>query len=647
MGRLFVRYLPQRESGDRPKYLHSVLLCLFISGSRVSESLGAIMNPSHRLFALRTSVRLTLATLSLVTVSAYGAEALDTVTVTANRMPTENALAPTTLITRTDIERLQITDLPTLLSRQPGISVSVSGGLGKQSSIFMRGTNSDHVLVLVDGIKWQSATSGAAAIQNFPVEQIERIEIVRGPRSGLYGAEAIGGVIQIFTRQGKQGLTPYGKITYGSHNSKQIAAGLTGGDEKTSYNVSFNHDSTDGINAHQNDNPDNDGYRSRSLSAKIQHQLTDKIDIGANVIRSEGFNDYDGFNVTADNKSELVEQVLGINSQVQISQIWLASMNLGESRDQAHDFVNGTANGAFSTRHRFANLSNTFKLTPEHTINIGFDYDIDQVTSTTNFVETSRDNKALFVSWQGNVAKHSWLLSARHDDNEAYGNNNTGTAEWGYKLDDTLTLTANIGTAFKAPTFNQLYWPTTAFFVGNPDLNPEKSKSYGLGLVATPTWGQWSIQTYKTEVRDLLLYVFPTTKNVNKAKIKGIEFDVATDLLGWDVAANASLLKPEDEQSGNILPRRAQRLANIFVDKQWGAFSAGASVKLRGHSFDNAANTTRLGGYGLLDLRIAYQVTADWTIQAKLDNAFNKRYQTVRDYNSLDRTVMFTLSYQP
>jgi len=601
-----------------------------------------------RHFALRTSVRLTLATLALSSFSVHADKALDTVTVTANRMPTENALAPTTVITRADIDRLQINDLPSLLSRQTGIDVTVNGGIGKSSSIFMRGTNSDHVLILVDGVKWQSATLGSSSIQHFPVEQIERVEIVRGPRSGLYGAEAIGGVIQIFTRKGKAGKpTPYAKVGFGSDKTTQLAAGVRGGNENTNYSVSVSHDETDGIDAYQGGNPDEDGYRSKSIAANVQHHITDKIEIGANIMRAEGFNDYDSefdSSLTSDYKAESVEQVLGLNSKLQLTDKWLLAINLGESRDESDNFFNNSATSTFNTRHRYANVTNTIDLSPEHTLNVGFDYDVDDVDSTTVYDEESRDNKAAFISWQGNAGQNSWLISARHDDNEAYGNNDTGTAEWGYAINTGLTMTASIGTAFKAPTFNDLYFPG----FGSPELQPEKSKNYGLGINGQQGWGQWGVQAYQNEVRDLLAYDSTfSLKNIAEAKIKGIEFDVATQIMGFDLAANASFIDPEDEQTGKTLRRRAQRLANIMLDKRWGDFSAGTSWKLHGHSYDDAANTSRVGGYGLLDLRIAYDVTSEWSMQANLSNVFDKEYETVEGYNSLDRTVMFTVSYQP
>jgi vitamin B12 transporter len=620
------------------------------------------MKQLHGHFALSTSTRLLLSSIAAITLSTsiQADEALENITVTANRMPSVNVLAPNSVITRADIERLQITDLPNLLSRQPGIDLTVNGGIGKESNISMRGTNSDNVLVLVDGVKWHSATSGGPSLQHFPIEQIERVEIVRGSRSGLYGSEAIGGVIQIFTRKGQQGVSPYARIGYGTHNSKQAAAGVSGGNAQTSYNLNFNHQSTDGIDARQNRtpanpniNPDRDGYRNNSLSARVQHQISDTFNVGANFLRTEGFNEYDGIGLTNVYEDESVQQVMGLNSNIQANDNWLVSLLLSESKDETQIIKNGLDENIFNTRHRFANIINTIELSQNHTLNIGFDYVVDDIGNTASgglsYDENSRDNKAGYISWQGNADKHSWLLSARHDDNEAFGNYDTGIAEWGYWLQEGLQLTANVGTAFKAPTFNDLYFPQGTFFVGNPALKPEKSRNYGLGLTADTVWGQWGLQAYQTEVRDLINYDSANgmNENVAEAKIKGLEFDLATTIADWDVAFNASLLKPEDEETGDILRRRAQRLANLNLDKQWGAWSTGASWKLRGHSFDNASNTTRVAGFGLLDMRIAYDLSQDWSLQANLTNVFDKEYQTVNNYNSLDRMVMVMFSYQP
>ncbi|WP_292362988.1 TonB-dependent receptor domain-containing protein, partial [Methylophaga sp. UBA1464] len=310
-------------------------------------------------------------------------------------------------------------------------------------------------------------------------------------------------------------------------------------------------------------------------------------------------------------------------------------------------YKDGIPDGTFNTRHRFISLVNTFMLTKNQRLNVGLDYDHDRIEGTIDYDETSRDNKAFFISWQGQAGNHSWLLSSRHDDNEAYGEETTGTAEWGYQLTQALQLTANVGTAFKAPTFNELYYPDVGFFVGNPDLEAEKSKNYGVGLLGNADWGTWGVHAFQNKIRDLLVYQFPTTENVAEAKIKGLEFDLATTLLNWQVQFNATVLKPEDEETRNKLPRRAQRLANLHVDRQFGDWSIGGSWKVSDYRYDDAANNTRLSGYGLVDFRVAYQIDNDWSVKLNAMNVFDKEYQTVNNFNTLDRTYMLSLHYQP
>jgi vitamin B12 transporter len=606
------------------------------------------MKPSSEALPLRACARLTLAAMAISFSTSVQADSenLDTLTVTANRMPTNNALAPNTVITRADIDRLQINDLPSLLSRFPGIDMTMTGGLGKSSSIFMRGTESDHVLFLVDGVKWFSATSGGSAIEHFPVSQIERIEIVRGPRSGVYGAEAIGGVIQIFTRKGGNGLKPYFSAGVGSKDTREATVGVSGGDQTTSFNVSVSHLTTNGINAREGSNPDDDGYRNNSVSARVQHQLTENWSLGANFMRAEADNEYDGSGLTSISTNDSVQQVLGLHNDWQLTEDWLLKLSLSESRDQYEDFTDNSSTGVFDTRHRLVSISNILDVAAGHRLNLGFDYEHDKVLSSVEYDEKSRDNRATYISWQAEVADFSWLLSARHDNNEAYGNETTGTADVGYFLTDTLQIVANAGTAFKAPSYNVLYYPG----FGSPDIKPEKSKTYGLGLVGFQDWGKWSVHTYETEIRDLISG-FPA-ENVDEAEIQGVEFDVATSLVGWQVNFNATFLNPEDKETDKTLRRRAQRMANLHLDRQWGKWTTGASWKLVGHRYDDADNEDRIGGYGLVDLRLGYRIDPDWTLKVTAQNLLDKEYKTAlafggADYNMLDRTVMFSIHYQP
>lgn len=576
-------------------------------------------------------------------VSPVKAERLDTITVTANRMPTGEVIAPFSIISRDQIDQWQLNDLPTLLSRAPGVDVTSSGGLGQQSSIFMRGTNSGHVLILVDGVKWYSATTGAAAIQDFPVSQIERIEIIRGPRSGLYGAEALGGVINIITRQGSGELKPYAELGYGSQDTRKATVGLNGQHGATRFNLGVSTLESRGIDALKTADSDRDAYRNNSVSASLSQQFSEQWQAGVRLLRAEARNYYDDqFSPDANPFNSNVQQVVGANSAYAISSRWSVNVDIAESRDRSETFENRAAARALNTRHRQMSLINTFAVADTQTLNVGVDYAEDKVTGSTDYEQQSRDNKALFVSWQGMHQQHDWLLSLRHDDNEAFGEHTTGTAEWGYQLTESLQFVSSFGTAFKAPSFNDLYFPGFA----NPNLDPEKSRTIGLGLRGWHDQAQWSVDAYETTIRDLI--VFETLpENVSKARIRGIEFDVHGQLEQWSWNLNASILKPEDRQTGNWLPRRARQHLNLNVDRHVNAWSTGASWQLRGQRYDDAANDSRLAGYGLVDLRLAYQMTPDWTARLTAHNVFDKDYERVANYTSLGRMVMFTVHYQP
>ncbi|MCX4188906.1 TonB-dependent receptor domain-containing protein [Methylophaga sp. OBS3] len=581
------------------------------------------------------------------------AESFDTLTVTGNRMQTPTLLAPSSVITRTEIERLQIDDLPTLLSRQAGISVTNSGGVGQQSSIFMRGTESDHTLILVDGVKWYSATSGGAAIQDFPVDQIERIEIVRGPRSGLYGAEAIGGVINIITRQGNGETSPFFSAGIGSDSTQKVQAGLQGGNESTRYNLSVGHYHTDGIDALKTAEPDDDGYRNKNISGSVNHQLTDKLAVRARVFRAEARNEYDDeYNPNANIRNLNTQQVLQVGTNYQVSDRWSMDIQLAESRDKSTTEQNRDKTSEFNTRHRQIDIKNTFLLTDSQFLNVGLEYAEDEVDGTVDFIEDSRDNRAAYISWAGQYERHNWLVSARHDNNEAYGSYTSGSAEWGYELTEDLMFVANAGSAFKAPTFNDLYYP----FSGNPNLAPEKSRTYGVGLKGAQNWGQWHLNSYQTEIRDLITYSSSSSsmENINKARIRGVELDLNTVLAGWDLGLNLGYVDADDRETDERLIRRARKTANLHADKAFGDWSYGASWRLNGDRRDLAYNNVTgfndeeiVGGHGIVDLRMAYQVNNDWTVRLNVNNAFDKDYETVYGYNSLDRQVMLSVNYTP
>jgi vitamin B12 transporter len=591
-------------------------------------------------------------------------QTLDTVIVTATRTArtADETLASVTVITREDIERQQARSVADLLRGTPGLSISNNGGRGQNTSLFLRGANSDQLLVLIDGIKVGSATLGTTAFQDLPLEEIERIEIVRGPRSSLYGSEAIGGVIQIFTRRGGGEPRPRFSLSGGSYRNFEGSAGISGGGDDGWFNASISGVDTRGFDSCRAeaasefggcfvDEPDRDGYRNLSGSLRAGYRIDDDLEVEVFGLLARADNEFDGsFQNEAENRQEL----LGGNLRWSPTGNWDLALRLGRSRDKSDNFLDGVFASRFDSRRDTVSLQNDLALGLDHLLTLGVDYQDDRVESDTAFTVTSRDNTGVFGQYLGYLGDHDIQLALRHDDNEQFGGNSTGSAAWGYQIGDGLRVTLSYGTAFKAPSFNQLYFPD----FGNPDLDPEESRSIEAGLRGDHDWGGWSVHVYRTEIDDLIGFDpdagLPV--NVDEALISGLEAAIGTRLAGWDINASLTLLDPENRSAGpnrgNVLPRRAEQSLRLDLDREFGdpshgLYSLGASVIAESRRYDDLANTRRMGGYATVDLRAEYRIDRDWRLQARIVNLFDKDYETAAFYNQPGRSAYLTVRYEP
>ncbi len=594
------------------------------------------------------------------TVFAANLEEPIVVTATRTAQTTNASLASVTVISRKDIERQQARSIQDLLRGVPGVSIANKGGPGKNTSVFMRGTESDHVLVMIDGIKVGSASSGTTAFQNIPIDQIERIEIVRGPRSSLYGSEAIGGVIQIFTRKGdgSGGFKPSFSFGAGSYGTTNGSIGLSGSNQQGWFNLSGSEVRTNGFNSCTGkpspggagcftNEPDKDGYRNISGSARAGYRFNNGLNIEANFLHSDGITKFDGNFV---NKSKLIQQVIGGTARYSLTDMWQVSLIAGRSREDSDNFKNDAFQSRFNTRRDTISLQNDLTFNKNNLATIGIDYQNDHINSTTDFAETSRNNWAVFGQHQTNIAKHDMQFSLRHDKNEQFGSRVTGGAGWGYPISDKVRLTANFGSAYKAPTFNELFFPN----FGNANLRPEESRSYELGANGKVSWANWSLNLYETRVDNLIAFdaSIRAPSNIGQARIRGLEAIVNTQIKGWQLNGNLTFLNPENRSSatnrGNILPRRAEQSFRLDADRRFlDKYSIGGVFLVEGERYDDLANTRKLDSYTKFDLRAEYNINKSWRLQGRIENLFDKHYETASFFNQPGRNFFVTLRYQP
>jgi len=541
-----------------------------------------------------------------------------------------------------------------LLRGLPGMAVSNNGGRGKQTSVFLRGTESDHVMVLIDGVKVGSATAGLFAFQDLPVEQIERIEVVRGPRSSVYGSEAIGGVIQIFTRRGGDGFKPFASVSAGSDRTGEASAGVGGGDDRAWFSVSGNAESSDGFDACRGSfaggcftvEPDRDGYRNRGVSARAGYRFDGGVELEAHLLRTSADVEFDGgFQNEAQNR----QAVYGGKLSFAPLDPWRVSATLGHARDEADSFKDAVFASEFITRRDSVSVQNDIDLAPGHLAVIGFDYQRDRVSGNTAFTVTSRRNRGVFGQYLGQFGAHDLQASLRHDDNQQFGASNTGSAAWGWQFHRAVRLIASYGTAFKAPSFNELYFPG----FGNANLSPEESRTMEIALQGVAGGARWGLNVFQSDVDDLIAFDAATfaPANLGRSRIRGLEATLAAQVLGVDASASVTVLDPRNRDTtanrGNQLPRRPRQVLRLDLDRAFGAWSLGSTVIAEGARYDDLANTQRLGGFVTLDLRAEYRIDPAWTVQARVENLLDKRYETAAFFNQPGRGAYLTLRYQP
>lgn len=571
--------------------------------------------------------------------------------VTANRIeqPLSDLVADMSVVGRETIETAGAVGVADVLSRLPGVQMVRNGGAGSTTSVYLRGADTRFTAVYIDGIRVDSQSTGGASWQDIPLEAIDRIEVLRGPAAAVYGSDAIGGVVQIFTKKGEGKAKPYVGLGWGSRGTVKAQAGVSGGVAGWDYSLGVSHASSNGFNAKTSAgfNPDADGYRNNAFNGRVGYQINSNHRVEATALTSYMNAGYDATvsktSPMVDDRSIYKMNAVGLNWLAKWSDVYSTRLQYTQSRDfyQTKPSVYET-----DTRLHSYLFQNEWRLGAQ-TVTAALERREDKlVNNGLDIGSRNRSQNALALGYGLHAGKHTLQLNARHDRDSEFGGHTTGSAAYGYEFMPNWRATASAGTAFRAPTLYQRFSQ-----YGDASLSPEKGRNVELGL----KWGKgsdsFSATLYRNNVSNLINYVGGTGTcagntglyggcyaNVAKARYEGITLAATTRLGMVNLQGSVDFQDPRDTDKDLQLARRSKRYANLSADTTLAGWKLGAEMQAAGKRFDDAANKIVLGGYTLWNLSAQKQLTREWSLVARINNLADKRYELARTYATEGRS---------
>ncbi len=581
---------------------------------------------------------------------------LDEMVVTATRMrqPLAQTIADTTVINEQEIRQSGAPDVPTLLRSLAGVEVVQSGGLGNVSSTFMRGTNSSHVLVLLDGVRINSATAGTTALEHIMLDSIERIEVVRGNVSSLYGSEAIGGVIQLFTKQGHSAPAWNASVDLGSHGTRRLSAGYSGKVNTTSFSVNVGKVKTDGISAINtnlapNANPDNDGYDNTTFNAQVKYAINADHQLSASVFKTRGDSQYDNaFGVSADRNNSLANiDKLSLSSDNQLNAMWHSSMRLAQGVDESKDYQNDAQQSRLQTTSNQFAWQNELTIAEAQKLNLALEHlgqlvSASDITDPNPYTKTQRTLNSILGGYVGEYGVQQVQFNLRQDRYSDFGTANTGLLGYGISFANNWKATASVSNAFNAPSFNDLY---RLAWGGNPNLKPEQANNREVALRYVSDGKHVDLIYFDNRIHNLIAFPAPSYvgQNINRARIDGFELSYVGDFSNTHVKVNLTSQNPRNDLTGQLLAKRAKDFGVAAASHDYGKWNTGLELRYSGERQDG---THTLSSYQLLNLNVGCKVNTHLNVLVRVDNLFNRNYFEAYSYNALGRTLFVGLNYQ-
>jgi vitamin B12 transporter len=579
------------------------------------------------------------------------------VVVTATRSPQKlaDSIAQTTLFDQQDIADTNASDVAGLLALAPGAQVTRNGGPGAASGLMLRGASSAQSLVLIDGVRVDSTSLGYTQLSQVMLDQVERVEIVNGNVSALYGSGAIGGVVQIFTKEGGEHPPRFNFETeFGSYHTQRQQFGANGAldnDGRTTFNFTVSREKTDGFSSidpaiSPAANSNANGYLNESVAASLRHKFSDNWDAGVHFLQSNGINSFDqSFGLPTDlNESHDRVRSASIFANGRLTDRWTTHFIVAQGQDRANVELNGAYDGKFDSENRQYTWQNDFLLARDNKLLFGYEH-LDQTLDSDQLVAPDRHVNSVFAGYAGKLGASEFQANARRDQYSDFGGANSYYLGYGYNLNARWKITASYSDAFRAPTFDDLYYPLS----GNPSIQPERSHSVEAALqYAAPALGIMRLTAFQTRYVNLIEYdenaagLF-IARNVGRAKVQGIEGSWAGHLGRTGVRASLTLQNPVDEMNREDLVRRARRFASVSANRSFGGWRIGGEWIASGKRDDFDST---LGGYGVVNLSARYDITKSWYISARIDNLFNKDYELAYSYNTPRRGAYLTIGWQ-
>ncbi|HDT3152014.1 TPA: TonB-dependent vitamin B12 receptor BtuB [Morganella morganii] len=598
-----------------------------------------------------------LAVFSALSFSASANTNDDQIIVSANRFqqPVSSVLAPVTVVTREEIDKWQSNSVVDILRRLPGVDVTQSGGLGQNSTVRVRGTEAKHLLVLIDGVRLNNAgITGEPDLNQFPVALVQRVEFIRGPRSAVYGSDAIGGVLNIITIRDDigsnitAGIGSHGYQNYTGTTQQQIG-------ENTRVTAAAAYTYSKGYKVRENlPYSDGDfGFMNKTYWLDVHHKLDDRFAVYG---RAYGFDNRSKYLTPNQSSRELENRTydagVTFNQDDYSSQLIMSFSHVKDYNFENRYGRYGDGATLDNSKQYSAQWGNNYRV-GYGSINAGIDYQKQEMEPGTAMIADSKSisDTGLYLTGQQEIDKVILEAAVRSDHHSEFNWHTTWQTSAGWEFVDGYRVIGSYATGFKAPTLGQLYANTTfnwGTIVGNKDLKPEESEQWELGLEGNTGPLSWQLTGYHNDIKNLIDYEMgsPNTYiNRSKAKIKGVEWVGEFDTWIFHHQMTYQYLDAKDKETDKRLARRAQQQVKYQLDWTVADVDMGLTYQYIGKRYDDAANKQKLGGASVFDITAAYPITDHLTIRGKVANLFDKDYETAYGYRTAGREYFLTGSY--